>query len=77
LVALRALTSVGLLKRYELYPATDPFLYPTPVRVAGPLLGVLLAGYIIVWIVRRYIPPSPGDLRLRSAFSVSGCMCWW
>jgi hypothetical protein len=61
LVALHVLTSAGLLKRYELYPATpkDPFLYTIPLRVAVPLLGVLLAGYIIVGILKRYIPQAP------------------
>ena len=63
LVALHAVTSSGLLKRYELYPATpkDPFLYTVPLRVAAPLLGVLLAGYIIVGVLRRYIPSPPDE----------------
>ncbi|HXJ91407.1 MAG TPA: M28 family metallopeptidase [Terriglobia bacterium] len=61
LMALHALTSAGILKRYELYPATpkDPFLYTIPLRVAAPLLGVLLTGYIIVGILWRYVPSSP------------------
>ena len=62
LVALHVLTSAGLLKRYELYPATlkDPFLYTIPARVAAPLLGVLLVGYIVVGIFQGYVP-APAD----------------
>jgi Peptidase family M28 len=61
LAALYALTSVGVLTRYEFYPATpkDPFLYSVPSQVIVPLVGVLLMGYIIVRILRLFLPPPP------------------
>jgi hypothetical protein len=61
--ALYGLTSAGVLTRYELYPATakDPFLYNVPLQVFIPLLGVLLMGYIIVRILRLFLPSAPHD----------------
>lgn len=61
--ALRALTSAGLLKRYEFYPATpkDPFLYHIPLRAAAPLAAVLFLGYMTVGILRRHLLPPPND----------------
>ena len=63
LVTLHALTSSGVLKRYEFYPATpkDPFLYVIPLRTAAPLLIPIVVGYIVVAILRRYLPPAPDD----------------
>jgi hypothetical protein len=60
LAALYGLTSAGILTRYELYPATpkDPFLYSLPSQVIIPLVGVLLMGYIIVRILRLFLPPA-------------------
>jgi len=60
LAALYALTSAGVLTRYELYPATpkDPFLYRLPSHVIVPLLAVLLIGYISVRILGRFLPPD-------------------
>ena len=59
LLALRALTSSGILTRYELYPATpkDPFLYRIPARVAVPLAAALLIGYLVVRLLRLFLPP--------------------
>lgn len=61
LAALYALTSAGVVTRYELYPATpkDPFLYHLPSHVIVPLVGVLLVGYVIVRILRLFLPPAP------------------
>jgi len=63
LAALHALTSTGVLPRYELYPATpkDPFLYSIPARMAAPLAGAVLAGYVLLRVLRRFLPPAPGD----------------
>jgi len=63
LAALYGLTSAGVLTRYELYPATakDPFLYSVPFRVVLPLAGVLLMGYILVRILRVFLPPAPDN----------------
>ncbi|HKV41619.1 MAG TPA: hypothetical protein VJX67_20615, partial [Blastocatellia bacterium] len=60
LLALRALTSSGILTRYELYPATpkDPFLYRIPAQVAVPLVLALVAGYIFVRALRAFLPPA-------------------
>jgi len=59
LLALRALTSSGILPRYELYPATpkDPFLYRIPVRVVLPLAAALILGYLVVRLLRLFLPP--------------------
>jgi hypothetical protein len=63
LAALYGLTSAGVLTRYELYPATpkDPFLYSVPFRVVLPLAGVLLMGYILVRILRVFLPSAPDN----------------
>jgi Peptidase family M28 len=61
LVTLRALTRANILTRYELYPATakDPFLQHIQGRVIIPLVVVLLAGYAVVRLLRRWMPPPP------------------
>ncbi|HEY6290024.1 MAG TPA: M28 family peptidase [Terriglobia bacterium] len=63
LLTLRALTSGGILTRYELYPATpkDPFLYRIPARVAVPLVAALLLGYLTVRLLRLFLPPPAGS----------------
>ncbi len=61
--ALYGLTSAGILTRYELYPATpkDPFLYRIPAQVVAPLVGVLAMGYVLLRILRLFLPTRPDD----------------
>jgi hypothetical protein len=60
-LVLYGLTTVNVLKRYELYPATpkDPFLYELPLQVVVPLLLVLLGGFVGVYRMRARLNLAP------------------
>ena len=65
LVSLRAMHSGGILRRYELYPATpkDPFLYHIPFRIAAPLIAVLVLGYLAIRMLRVFLPEPPPSFK--------------
>jgi hypothetical protein len=63
LVSLHGMVSGGVLPRYEFYPATpkDPFLYHISLRIAAPLVGVLVLGYLATRMLRPFVPARPPD----------------
>jgi hypothetical protein len=74
LVSLHGMASGGVLPRFELYPATpkDPFLYRIPLRIAAPLIGVLVLGYLAIRMLRVFLPaPS------RSFDANKRILCVW
>lgn len=74
LVSLRGMHSGGVLTRYELYPATpkDPFLYHIPVRIAAPLVAVLVLGYLAIRMLRPFLPEAP-----RGFIAAKRIYCVW
>ena len=69
MLLLWGLTAAGILKRYELYPATpkDPFLYQIPAAVLWPLLLILVGGFYFAAKLQTRFAPSGLDFAARKA----------